>query len=239
MALNKYIKWTLYSLPLVIGGGAIWYIWKHYKIPKPTKNAATNGVNPKTNPNGNNGGSAAATAGCTFPLIQGSNNPCVGQLQDVLGVTIDNDFGPKTLAALQQQVNLSQVADANALSSIEDQILAQDQSAGNVAYMSSLANNILSNYTNNTWLTVQNDTVWNEVQQNNDGSFSAVGNQITFTAGTKINLKDYEPYAVDPNSNNIIIESTGTNSNFFDTILNNNTVQALWSANPADIILQA
>jgi hypothetical protein len=68
-----------------------------------------------------------------FPLVMGSNNPKVGELQSILGFTgtaIDSSFGPKTAAALQKY-NLTQIADDNALQALRKQIEAPAKKANN------------------------------------------------------------------------------------------------------------
>lgn len=240
MPLSKYQKIGLYSIPVIIGGVAIYLVVKTYKIPSPKQGAKnSDGSTPQPKILVTNSVNESSVNAQYFPLQKGSDNDYVKELQDVLGVDVDGDFGPKTLAALQQQVGKSTVTSLSDLSNVEDQILAQDADQNNLDYKNQNASLILSQYQNEKWLIVENDTVWNQVTENNDGTYSKTGMQISFNSGTKINLTDYVPFAINPSNSNIIIESTGTNSNFFDKILGNNMIQALWSANPNDLILQA
>ena len=100
---NKVGKWSLILAPIVIGGYLIYnqlhptrVLNKPQPTPKPTK--------PDTK-----------TETSYFPLKKGSNNDYVGQLQDELGIAIDNQFGKDTLAALKEQTGKTQINDYNDL----------------------------------------------------------------------------------------------------------------------------
>jgi len=224
------------SLPVIVG---IYLVIKYLKpvaIPAKTAIPNTNGVLPKTNKStgGTGAGTAsskmtsatAATSGCTFPLQVGSNNPCVGQLQDALGVTIDNDFGSQTLAALTDQTGLTAINSSDILNSTIDSIVSNDNNS--VTTNTSAANAIIFSMTSQSFaytnLQSTTNSVWNQVQQSGSDWVSA-GYQISMPTGAKMSLTDYAPQSVDSSNGNLIVYcGTGGNMGY-------------WSVDPTTVSL--
>lgn len=232
--MTKALKIVLISLPIIGAGGFYYWWYKKYAIP--TKKAVPviggNGPVGKTQTSAS---AASTTSGCTYPLQQGSKNTCVGQLQDALGVTIDNNFGKQTYDALLEQAGVTYISSLVQLNQIIDSILSNDE--GSFVINSNLSNSILSNYQNSAnvslaigvgtfkYLQAINYTVFRQVSQYSDGSWYSAGYQLPLTKGKNIPLSTYQPVSVDPETGNLILNCiSGSN-------------QGYWSANPNDLLL--
>ena len=230
--MTKTVKIIILSLPVLIGGGVYYWWFKKYSIPTKTAIPQIGGNGPagKSQP-----AAAASTSACTYPLQQGSINTCVGQLQDALGINIDNNFGGQTYDALLEQAGLTSIASASQLSQVIDSILSNDE--GSVVVNTELSNTLLSSYQGGsaismgvglspyTYLKAVNYTVFKQVGQDSTGSWYSVGFQLPLSAGKNIPLSTYQPIGVDPDTGNLIVNCTsGVN-------------QGYWSANPNDLSL--
>ncbi len=110
MKKHKFLKVLLILTPVIIGVGVVYYF-----ASRPTGTAPGTGGTGSNPPPGNPPG-PATPAGCTFPLQTGSKNDCVKQLQQALGgLTVDGDFGAKTLAQLLLLTGKLSITDANDL----------------------------------------------------------------------------------------------------------------------------
>jgi hypothetical protein len=225
--MNKALKYTLISLPILVGGGIVYWQIRKYHVP--AKKAI-----PQTNLNTDTGGVVVPTNnGCDFPLQKGVyNNPCVGQLQTALGIGIDNDFGSKTLTALQAQTGLSLINDFANLQQVISDLNSVKGSASVVDKNILLANGILDNYNSFLnqfgfkYIRTIKPTVWDEVTYNPFVfRYLSAGYQITLPAYKNMSINDYQPYSVDENDGYLIIKcNKGGNA-------------GLWKANPNDIEL--
>ncbi len=229
--MNKASKIFLISLPVLLGGGFAYWYYGRYVVPGKKPIPDTNGKLPSTNATvggataTGSSNSAITNNGCTFPLQVGSNNGCVGQLQDALGVTIDNKFGPNTLAALVEQTGYQSVISASQLDSINETILARDAQGTN----GDLASSINTQYSNDNGslknFQVVKDTTWKEMVQNANGEWVSAGYQLSMKKGLRLNLKDYLPYDVNYDTGSLVVQCTrGAN-------------QGYWNADPNDIVL--
>jgi hypothetical protein len=222
--MNAALKWTIILTPVVIGGVATFVYVKKYYVPTKQAIPAGSAANKSTGTGTATGTpSAVATnvSSCSFPLKVGSNNSCVGQLQDILGVTIDNKFGSGTLGALQEQTGKTQITDANDLSNTIDQVMAQDAANGMLARAQAL----LSTYTQSQSIFTLNSTVWKQVVMDSSNSWVYVGYQLSLGASKKMNNNDYQLWDIDNATGNLLIVcNTGANA-------------GIWSANPLDITL--
>ena len=223
---NKYIKWGLISLVILSGAGIVY--WELSKKVVPTKKPIpdTGGRLPATNKINGGTVSGQSDASGSFPLQKGvKDNAYVGQLQDVLGVTIDNNFGSITLAALQDQVGVSSVASLDDLNTIEDTILAKDTSDNTISLNSTLSQNLISSASSCSYLKTLAATVWHQVQLDMNENFISAGYQISFSKGKEITLKDYTPFGIDPSDGYLII------------VCNKGNNAGEWKANPNDLTL--
>lgn len=124
--MNKALKYSLISLPILAGAYIVYTQVKKYnvpsKVPTPLKPSGltTSGSMASTLPPAH---TSIPESGCKFPLKKGNyNNTCVGLLQDALGITIDNDFGSNTQAALLEQTGIYQIDSNDQLEQIIDQL---------------------------------------------------------------------------------------------------------------------
>ncbi len=244
--MNKALKWTLILVPVAVGGVVIYTQLKKYavpsKIPVPTNSNGTLGQGAAAAVDQASGIPEATINTNNFPLKVGSNNKYVGELQDVLGVTIDNKFGPATQSALQEQAGVSQVASLAHLNSIEDLILQNDANTDAIAQKTSLSGSILSNYQNGASggiaaasnITTLQDTNWIIVTQDpGSGNWIKGNSQIPLKAGTNLGTKYYVPYAVDAYSGNLIVYCNG--GNILSALFGSNI--GYWMADPNAISL--
>lgn len=211
--MNKALKYTLIFSPIALGGYLVYYVIKHYMVPAKTPLPNTNGVLPKTN---NTGGTSAATAGCTFPLTVGSNNACVGQLQDVLGINIDNNFSTSTLTALYAQTGKSQITNAEDLSATEDMIL--DQDGANLSANTAASNALILQWgtSDPNFIRMVNTIAWREVVQDGNGNWISAGYQINATKGLNFSCNDYKLFSSDPATGNLLINcNKGVNEGYW------------------------
>ena len=241
--MNKFVKWTLISLP-ILAGGVIVYLQLKKKHPQQspitTNNSGTQGPGLAQQSDQAAGLSTAQINAKYFPLQSGSNNQYVGELQDVLGVTIDNKFGPGTLAALQAQASVNAVADLATLNSIEDSILATDQAAATVAARTSASQSLLALFQNMLMngvqlITPSTDTTWYSVTQDNNGNWNRSGQQLSLTAGQVLSLSSYNLVTVDPNTGNLIINCLGDNMLFSGFLFGSN--KGYWMADPTPLVI--
>ena len=159
-----------------------------------------------------------------FPLKVGSKNKSVMALQDELGVTIDGIFGPKTLAALKEQVNLSSISDASQLQSVLDQIDSQDAQTDYDA----ATNALLNTYNNNTglkYLNIKKDSNWFQLNQASDGSFSLSNTQFFVPNGNQNDISQVFPDVEDMPTGKLIILDNRNNAGIY------------WLADPTNIYL--
>jgi hypothetical protein len=227
--MKTWIKWTLILVPIGIGGYIVYKQIKKYTPPKKKALPNTNGVLPKGDKN-----KVVDTTGCIFPLQMGSKNACVGQLQDALGVSIDNSFGNQTLNALQEQAGISSITDSKHLQEVIDQIAYADSQdvSGKVAaanailsqYVISLASPLSQPYKYIS--TSSTPDTWQQVTRAGENSpYLSAGYQITDSSNTNYPISDYIPYDVDSDTGNLII------------FCNNGDNWGYWSADPNNISL--
>lgn len=241
--MNKALKWTLILVPVAVGGVIVYTQLKKYAVPSkkpiPTNSNGTLGQGAAAAVDQASGISEATINSNNFPLKVGSNNKYVGELQDVLGVTIDNKFGPGTQAALQEQAGVSQVASLTHLNSIEDAILQNDASADAIATKASLSGSIVSNFQNGgiavgNNITTLADTTWFMVTQDpGSGNWIKGDMQLSLKADTNLGTKNYVPYTVDGYSGNLIVYCNG--GNILSTLFGSNI--GYWMADPNAISL--
>jgi hypothetical protein len=112
---NKVLPYVLFGIPLLIGG---YFVFKALKKAKQdgtsntdaVKQGAKDAVNATTTAVKTVAGAAVgATTGAAskndqFPLQKGSKGALVKNIQTILGVTPDSDFGVKTEAALVKAI---------------------------------------------------------------------------------------------------------------------------------------
>lgn len=159
-----------------------------------------------------------------FPLSKGSNNQYVGQLQDALGITIDNKFGNDTLSALQEQTGKSSITGLDELNVTIDAIIAQDASGSDA----DLSAKLIAGFGNNPnlrYIKVLKATNWKQVQQDYQNNWLPAGYQLSLGTNKNMNLSDYTPFYVDDATGSLIIFcNKGANIGF-------------WRANPNDLTL--
>lgn len=107
-------KVAIIGIPTVAAIG-IGY-WLYMKYSKPPKKSVSL-KNPASVPPKKLQPVSVSSSG-SYPLMQGSNNALVKQLQTALGVTADGIFGANTLAALKAQYGVTSVPNAATLASI-------------------------------------------------------------------------------------------------------------------------
>jgi len=183
---DKVGKWSLILAPILIGGYII-YRQLHPKKVYDTK---------------------IDTSG-DFPLKVGSKNKYVGQLQDALGVSVDNIFGTKeTLPALQKQANKSQIKDIadlmNTISSIEKKDYNDKVKS---------ANYFIDQYKSNTFATlVPNQDVTLIMTNGKVSNYQYTSNIINWENNSSHLINKFQPIDVKDNGDLILlnIDSNGT-----------------------------
>lgn len=203
------------AAPLVVATLA-YYFFKKYKVPAKKPLPDTNGFLAEPVLTANNGGIVPAdfftgqtnSSGCTFPLKKGSNNPCVGQLQAALGgLVIDNDFGSKTLAALQAAFGVSEVKDATDLSNKINSLKNANNSLSNL----SGSQKLLEEYKTRPglkYIKCLGSTAWIGVISNGSTTsyaWKSDGYQLNVHEGLLMSLADYKLMTVDQVTGNVII----------------------------------
>lgn len=150
--MNKYLKYTLYALPVLAGGGFLFYYLRNDKNTKAQKADLLKKLQQLISDAKQPGASAqvvaAATAAqnqiqvinstgsssCGYPLKKGSKNVCVKQLQSALinaygsGVLpkygADGDWGNETEAAIVQMAHKNSISNSSDLNNTIMQMLA-------------------------------------------------------------------------------------------------------------------
>lgn len=225
MSLTKTQRWIVILTPVVIGIGYI-----IYTLLKGGKTSIPASYPKAGQPTGTKPSVPATVSTSEFPLKVGSGNKLnpnksVMALQDALGVSIDGIFGAKTLAALQQQANLSTIVDANQLSTVIDQI-EQNDAASNKT--SSTTEQLLNGYDNNqnlSYLNVTKDSNWLQITQQADGSFIYGNTQFFVGNGTQFDITQVTPDVEDFGTGKLVILDTRSTPNTY------------WLADPNNIYL--
>lgn len=100
-----------------IGGLAylVWWLNKKYGKPKAEENTSGGSSSGSTSSSSPSANSFGSLPNGSFPIAQGQKSKKVYLLQEALNqfggsLTIDGDFGPKTLAELNKQYNVNQVS---------------------------------------------------------------------------------------------------------------------------------
>jgi hypothetical protein len=207
------------GIPILAAGIILWYVAKKANpnagSPGPNANA-TGKTAPKSKP-------VPPPKNSAFPLKVGSNNTYVGKLQDILGVTVDNQFGPQTQAALVEQAGLSSVQDEAQLGDIINKILAND-AATNKA---SAGNQLMTTFNKGGYALLGIKTSdWNQVIKDYTGALTLTGTAITMYKGTTYNNADY------------IIDSVSKLGNLIIQITNG-ALAGLYSGDPTTMSLVA
>jgi len=225
--MNKYVRITLISLPiLVLGGIAYWQI-KKYKVPAKQPAPNTNGLNPVKSNVTNTPAPAISNSGCTFPLKKGSINPCVGQLQIALGqLVVDNNFGSKTLARLQAVTGKSQVDSSVDLANILSAL--KDSAVSDFDITLSKSNALISQYQNNPikWIQSLASTSWQEVKQDGNNNWVPAGYILNASNGLKFSTADYS-----------IMQMADEDTGFVVIYCNKGNNMGYWLVNPDEIKL--
>ncbi len=249
--MNKALKYVLIAVPVLAGGAVIYWQVKKYKVPAkkqipPISGNTVIGEGPSAvivPVSGSGSTSSPAPTGCTFPLKRGSyNNQCVGQLQKALSITIDNDFGSKTEAALLAQTGKTQIASASELAAVLNQLsqkvaiqyfntanLAQKIISDYGASLKCINDQRVFNYSVSCkvykYLRVVTATTWIEVTKTTSGGWLSKPYQMSPGAGLQLNLADYAPVGVDNVTGNLIVYcNKGGNIGH-------------WSVNPQTLVL--
>lgn len=222
--MNKVLKWTLISLPVLAGGYMIYSQVRKYRIPGQvpvppvspgitTSNGNSNTVVPPAN-------TVVSSSACQFPLKKGSyNNTCVGPLQDALGIVQDNDFGSNTEAALYAQTGKKQIASASELSQVINNLNSVKLNS-RVAVLSR-SGAMLANYQANkakvNYIEMLTDNSLKKVEHDVDNEeWNRLPLMINLTQGKKLKITDYAPVAYPDNkTGNIVLECTAVGNRGF------------------------
>lgn len=227
MPLTKTQKWLLILTPIV--AAVSYFVYTAIKGGKSTI--------PQTYPKPNTPTSqkltidVPSTPQSEFPLKVGTGsranpNKSVMALQDALGVTIDGIFGSKTLAALKEQANLTQIDNAQQLSDTIDKIYQQDS----VSNYEPLTQDLINKYNSNTnlqYLNITGETTWQLLLQQPDGSFNFGNQQWAMPSGTQKDITMFSPDVEDFGTGKLVI---------MDSSAGNGTYQ-YWLADPTVIYL--
>jgi hypothetical protein len=211
--MNNALKWTLISLPVLIGGYVIYVQVRKYKIPA---QVPVPPVSPGiTTSNGNSAtvvppyNTVVSSTACNFPLKKGSyNNTCVGSLQDALGVTIDNDFGSQTEGALYAKTGKKQIDSASDLSAVINQLNAIKLNSR--VQILSRSGAKLAMYQNNQatvkYIEMLYDDTLKKVEHDVDNEeWNRLPFMINLTKGQKMKITDYQPVLEPDNKTGYIV----------------------------------
>jgi peptidoglycan hydrolase-like protein with peptidoglycan-binding domain len=138
-------KVLLWGLPITAGAIVIIILLKKAGTKKAVLNTPLTEPGAKVTTKTGSAASASAPSSSDFPLEQGdTDSDSVRTLQRILGVTVDGNFGPNTLAALKAFASMSTVADQSAL----DNLAAKKAAAQNSASASARAQQLYATATN-------------------------------------------------------------------------------------------
>src|SRR4051812_45694539 len=194
-------KMLFIGVPIIGAAGILWWVSKKSgedEGPGPNS-SATGKTAPKLKP-------VPAPKNSAFPLKEGSNNSYVGQLQGILDIANDNQFGPQTKAALIEQAGVSMVQDENQLNDIINKIKANDAGVNKAAKANQLLNTF--NAGGYALLGIQTSS-WTQVTQDYAGALIPTGKAITMYKGTTYNNNDYKIIGVSKLGNLIIRITNG------------------------------
>jgi len=198
--MKKGTKIALYTVGFVIvSGGIIFFIMGQNKkklvaaiqnTPNQEPNAKSKVVSAKTQ--------AALASGNTvdtssdFPLEQGdTDSDSVRTLQRILGVTVDGNFGPKTLAALKAFSGQSTVADQAALNALSAKKAALQDQATAAVRAQQLFEQWNSGDSKEYNIQVTANSTWYGYDEDFSGAIQYDDNNITQPKGVVLNNNDY------------------------------------------------
>jgi len=198
--MKKGTKIALYTVGFVIvSGGIIFFIMGQNKkklvaaiqnTPNQEPNAKSKVVSAKTQ--------AALASGNTvdtssdFPLEQGdTDSDSVRTLQRILGVTVDGNFGPKTLAALKAFSGESTVADQAALNALSAKKAALQDQATAAVRAQQLFEQWNSGDSKEYNIQVTANSTWYGYDEDFSGAIQYDDNNITQPKGVVLNNNDY------------------------------------------------
>ena len=221
--MNKALKYTLIIAPIFITGGIIYWQVRKFKVPaKKTLGGLQEEDNTGTVIN-------TDTSGCSFPLKKGSNNACVGQLQDALiaayGRSVlprygaDHDWGAETQAAVTSKLGKTQITDAADLAAT---IISLQAARVTVPISTkALSLQLIAQYqghaTSFKYIKCLNSTPWLEVQQNQNEQWVLTGAYLDVHSGLQLSTKDYEPMPLpDNNTGKVVVYcNRGANMGYY------------------------
>ncbi|HEX4850149.1 MAG TPA: putative peptidoglycan-binding domain-containing protein [Puia sp.] len=237
--MKKGTKIALYTVGFVIiSGGIIYFIMGNRKkqilatiqnSPNQEPNAKSKVVSAKTKTAAVTSGSATVDTSTDFPLEQGdTDSDSVRTLQRILGVTVDGDFGPKTLAALKAFTGgQTTVPNQAAL----DQLSAKKAAAQDQATASARAQQLLEKWNSGDSkqfnILVTADATWYGFDEDFSGLIVYDDNNITQPKGIVLNNNDYNIYGTTKGGN---LEIEILNGDLADTYIVNPSTVSLVNA---------
>lgn len=176
-------KVAMWSIPIVIGGGVLWWITRKTENPDDDGNSpgpvadATGPTAPVIKP--------TVVTNSSFPLKQGSRNGYVTKLQEALKVTADGIFGPKTEDALKSVAGITVIKDQAELDAVIKKAATGQAST-------SRALELFSKFQKGNFSIQPTQTkIWEKVDKDAFGAFQRTGTGVTLYKGTKYSNQDY------------------------------------------------
>lgn len=203
--MNKALKYTLLTLPVLAIAGLAWWQIRKYKVPARQQLPPTK---PPVVPMG------TAAASSSFPLKKGSKNIYVEQLQQALinnfgpGVLprfgADGDWGSETETAMLRYTSKNQIDSANDLQNTIVQM--QNLKSANIAVYKKMADDLMFSFNLFVaYIVCQDDKPWQQVVSDGNTGWFDIDYIIPVHSGLKMSTNDYKLVAVDSNTGFVIV----------------------------------
>lgn len=224
--MNKALRYTLLTLPVLAIAGIAWWQIRKYKVPGKQQLPP---AKPPVVPMG------TAALASSFPLKKGSKNVYVEQLQQALinnfgpGVLsrfgADGDWGSETETAMLRYTSKNQIDSANDLQATIVQM--QNLKSANIAVYKKMADDLMLSFNLFVaYIVCQDDKPWQQVVSDGNNGWFDSGYIIPVHSGLKMSTVDYKLTGVD-NATGFIIVRCGKGGNMGD-----------WKVCPESIKLQ-